>query len=63
MDIDVILKEYLLINGDSGYLFSLRSNSTPLECKCLNTPFSIDIPPLWGEEAFQNLVEMFKSCK
>ena len=33
------------------YLFSLRSNSTPLECDSLNAPFSIDIAPLRGEES------------
>ena len=27
-----------------------HTHSTPLECKGLNTPFSIDISPLWGEE-------------
>ena len=36
-------------------------HSTPLECGCLNIPFSIDIPPLWGEEALQNLIETFKT--
>ena len=25
-------------------------HSTPLECTRVNTPFSIDIPPLWGVE-------------
>ena len=28
----------------------IYTHSTPLECKELNTPFSIDMSPLWGEE-------------
>ena len=36
-------------------------HSTPLECCCLNTPFSIDISPLWGEQALRNLIETFKT--
>ena len=28
----------------------------------LNTPFSIDIPPLRGEEVLENLVETFGIC-
>ena len=39
----------------------LNRHSTPLECSCLNTPFSIDIPPRWGEEALLNLMETFKT--
>ena len=39
----------------------LNRHSTLLECSCLNTPFSIDIPPRWGEKALQNLIETFKT--
>ena len=42
---------FSIINASCHPLFSLRSNSTPLECGSVDTPFSIDISPLRGGES------------